>query len=260
MTRTRKLLIALIAAICLLWAARLTQIAQQKRVAGEQAAPAAQQVAVSTQAPQAVVPAQDAAASTQAAQPQQQGAAQPQKQIYAAPEHQLTAPKLSAPQPAAAPLQAKLDILNQILASGNDNDPRLDTSFNDMTQEEKRALESKYAALPREQHNQRGTIVYLLGRDPRTKADWDFLSETAAEPPCQGLRSCDSAEDLPNDHRDIGIELTLSYPSMMALRQAENAVKRGNSAGMAVVRAAAESSSRVVSEEAKRFLKTHGGR
>src|SRR5580700_7097984 len=57
----------------------------------------------------------------------------------------------------------RLATLEMILGSKNDNDPRLDSGFNDLTAGEKKLFRRKYGALRPELRNERGTIVYLLG-------------------------------------------------------------------------------------------------
>src|SRR5207302_220894 len=85
---------------------------------------------------------------------------------------------------------AKLVILDEILRSRNDNDPRLDADFNDLSAETKRRFREKYGALAPEKRNERGTVVYLLGRNINDDRDWDFLREVAGEPPCLSLSDC----------------------------------------------------------------------
>ena len=69
----------------------------------------------------------------------------------------------------------KIQILNEIFQSKNDNDPRLDRDFNQLTLEEKQALEQQYDQLSTESRNERGTIVFLIGKNLSTQKDFDFL-------------------------------------------------------------------------------------
>ena len=108
--------------------------------------------------------------------------------------------------------------LEEILASKNDNDPRLDTAFNVLTGEEKTLFRERYRSLAPEKRNERGTIVYLLGKN----GDWEFLREAAAEPPCLSLSDC--AQAAPEGVAD---EVTLAYPSLVALKQAQRALEAG---------------------------------
>lgn len=123
--------------------------------------------------------------------------------------------------PAASPeARAKLDLLEAILASHNDNDPRLDSAFVDLTPEAKSLFRAKYAALARERRNERGTIVYLLGKNLRAPEDWAFLREVVAEPPCLSLADCGQRSGGPAEPGD---GVTLAYPQLVALTQAARA-------------------------------------
>jgi len=72
-------------------------------------------------------------------------------------------------------LQAR--ILDQILSSKNDDDPRLDTDLKLLSEETKTVFRAKYRAMPPEKHNERGTIVFLLGRNLKTAQDYLFFKE-----------------------------------------------------------------------------------
>ena len=111
-----------------------------------------------------------------------------------------------------------LSALEEILVSKNDNDPRLDTAFNALSGAEKTLFREKYRSLPPEKRNERGTIVYLLGKN----GDWEFLREAAAEPPCLSLSDC--AKAAPEGLAD---EVTLAYPSLVALKQAQRSLEAG---------------------------------
>lgn len=119
---------------------------------------------------------------------------------------------------------AALRELNEILASKNDNDPRLDRDFNALSPVAKMLLRDRYAQLPRERRNELGTIVYLLGKNMADKDDWDFLRRMAAEPPCLSLSDCSKSSA-----RAPGDAVTLAYPALVALKQAETALKAGRS-------------------------------
>lgn len=115
--------------------------------------------------------------------------------------------------------RAQLRTLTEVLVSRNDNDPRLDRDFNALSPEVKAQMRGLYAATPPERRNERGTIVFLLGRKPETPEDWAFLKIVASEPPCLSLADC-SKPPKPGEAAD---EVTLAYPSLVALRQAEQA-------------------------------------
>lgn len=120
----------------------------------------------------------------------------------------LTACRAHLPDP-------KLAALESILAAKDDNDPRLDTAFEDLSEAAKKAFRRRYAELAPESFNERGTIVYVLGRNMRTLADWEFFHAVVAEPPCLSLSDCARADGVP------GNEVTLAYPALVALKRAQ---------------------------------------
>jgi hypothetical protein len=76
--------------------------------------------------------------------------------------------------------------------------------------------------LPDERRNDLGTVVYLLGRNLKTDEDWAFMRDVAAAPPCLSLEDCSrQAKTEPDPHVTAGVEITLSYPAIMALKRAE---------------------------------------
>jgi hypothetical protein len=116
----------------------------------------------------------------------------------------------------------KLGTLEEILRSRNDNDPRLDTDFNALTSEEKASLRRKYGEIPAERRNERGTIVYLLGKNMTDAQDWQFFRDVAGEAPCLSLANCAKP---PNGEGDPGDDVTLAYPSLIALKRAQTALE-----------------------------------
>jgi hypothetical protein len=154
-----------------------------------------------------------------------------------------------APKPVPAPATALLD---EILASHDDNDPRLDSAFNALSAADKAAFREKYRALPREQRNQRGTVVYLLGKNLSTPEDWAFMAAVAGEPPCLSLADCAKPSATAPE---LGDAVTLAYPSLVALKQAERALKEGRDEkdARAVVAAGRASGMRAVSRLAGRI-------
>lgn len=136
---------------------------------------------------------------------------------------------LPASELASASLEAvaRLATLDQVLASKNDNDPRLDGELRTLSEDSKRLFRARYGALAREARNERGTVVFLLGRNLAKVADVEFLSEVLAEEPCLGLASC-SEPPAPSkhDHEHIASadEVTLAYPQLVALKAAESAL------------------------------------
>ncbi len=124
-----------------------------------------------------------------------------------------------------SPVSARVRELEAILRSKNDNDPRLDTSFEGLSADEKRLFRAVYERLPRERRNERGTIVYLLGRNLSSPEDWAFYQAVVAEPPCLSLADCSRAATGGD-----GDEVTLAYPALVALRQARRAADQTQAA------------------------------
>jgi len=160
-----------------------------------------------------------------------------------------------SPPTAVSGARAQLETLEEIFRSRNDNDPRLDRDFNSLSPEAKSLLREKYAALPRERRNERGTIVYLIGRNPSAPEDWSFLREAAAEPPCLSLADCSKSGTAEAEHGD---EVTLAYPALVALKQAQRALEAGASAAPArsVIEAGKTSKAPVVVRLASRIEAT----
>lgn len=133
----------------------------------------------------------------------------------------------AGPSASAAPATAgdPLRILDEIMRSGDDNDPRLDSAFNALSVEDKRALRARFRALPPENLNGRGTIVYLLGRNLASAEDWAFLREVVAQPPCLSLARC-AETAVGGGAEGAGDEVTLAYPALVALKQAERVLRR----------------------------------
>lgn len=113
--------------------------------------------------------------------------------------------------------QAKLQLLEEVLRRGDDNDPRLDRDFQGLSPEVKELFRAKYRELPLELRNERGTIVYLLGMNLSSAEDWAFLREVVGESACLSLADC--SRKAPGGAP--GEEVTLAYPSLVALRQAQ---------------------------------------
>lgn len=132
-----------------------------------------------------------------------------------------------APQPRES---EPLRVLRDILRSRDDNDPRLDSDFNSLSPGDKDLFKSEYLRTPRERRNERGTIVYLLGKNTTTAGDWRFLRDVAGEPPCLSLADCAKP---PDGEGDPGDDVTLAYPALVALKRAQKALEEGADAGEA---------------------------
>ncbi|OFZ18070.1 MAG: hypothetical protein A2X94_02540 [Bdellovibrionales bacterium GWB1_55_8] len=121
-------------------------------------------------------------------------------------------------------VQAKAQLLDQILASRNDNDPRMDTELRVLDQATKDLFRKKYRSMAAEKRNERGTVVFLIGRNITDENDLSFICEVLREPPCFSLADCQgtpasaSKEDF---HAESGESITLAYPQMVALSMLE---------------------------------------
>lgn len=154
--------------------------------------------------------------------------------------------------PAADTPTGKLALLEEVLRSRNDNDPRLDTAFNDLSPQTKCLFRQKYRQLPPESRNELGTVVYLLGRNLKTEEDWAFLHEVVIAQPCLSPENCSRrAKTEPDPHATIGTEITLSYPAIMALKRAEKILQSGrgdSTQALQLISAAESSASRTVAD------------
>ena len=150
----------------------------------------------------------------------------------------------------------QLKTLEDILASKNDNDPRLDSDFEDLSPRAKSLFRAKYRELAPELRNERGTIVYILGKNPSSGEDWDFLAHAAAEPPCWSLADCSKKAKTAAEADD---EVTLAYPALVALRQAQRMLQEPGKGGkdrkeaLAVVKAGKGSKMPAVTRMAARI-------
>ena len=152
--------------------------------------------------------------------------------------------------------RAKLQALEAILASRNDNDPRLDRDFNALSLEAKRLFRKKYQELPLEKRNERGIIVFLLGRNLRAAEDWAFLRGVVNEPPCLSLSDCSRQPRPGGDGEDaLGDEVTRAYPCLVALKQAEYALVKstGTPEALEVIRLGKKSATPVVARMAEKL-------
>lgn len=127
----------------------------------------------------------------------------------------LAALACRAPAPAS-----RLAALDEVLRADRADDPRLDRDFEGLDAGTKALFRERYRSLPPERRAQRGTVVYLLGRNLTAPEDWEFLREVVSEPPCLSLADCSRA-GVPGGEAD---DVTLAYPALVALRQAEKAL------------------------------------
>ena len=131
---------------------------------------------------------------------------------------------MSKPQALSNEEQAKLQTLDEILKSKNDNDPRLDQLFQHLSTGIKLALEKRYQDFAREDRNGRGTIVFLISREITSTEDIQFLKSVYEEAPCTNMDGCSAAPS--NDPHHSGVENTsLNYPQLVGLYQIERTIR-----------------------------------
>lgn len=160
----------------------------------------------------------------------------------------------------------KVRVLDEILQSKNDNDPRLDIVFRGLSPAAKRLLRDKYATLPSEKLNEKGTIVFLLGREVREPADVAFLGKVVHEPACLSLSDCQKARaDEGDPSLDHAAGVTLAYPKLVAVKAMETYLKRRDrDPGLSPqawdeLKRAAQSPVPQVARLAQKILKESGG-
>ena len=115
----------------------------------------------------------------------------------------------------------KIAILDEVLISKNDNDPRFDSELKDFSPEAKRAIQKKYTETAPEKRNARGTHVFLIGREIKSDEDLHFLSTVLMEKPCLSLQDCTrppGAHSGEEEHLEALNETTANYPQLVAVR------------------------------------------
>lgn len=110
--------------------------------------------------------------------------------------------------------------LHQILASKDDNDPRIDRDFHRMSPELHGALHRQYQAIPIEKRNERGLIAFLIARDMQSIQDMEFLKDVYLENPCLSMENCGS-RSLSDPHLSGVDQASMNYPQLIALYQIE---------------------------------------
>ena len=151
----------------------------------------------------------------------------------------------------------KAKVLDQVLKAHNDNDPRLDRELRTLNEDDKQAFRTRYESMPAEMLNERGTIVFLLGRNITTQQDFDFLARVVSEPPCQSLTNCKaSAEESAKHDHHAGInQITLNYPQLNALQALSKAPSEFEDQSRRFIEQQGQSaSSQVVQAMARRAL------
>jgi hypothetical protein len=108
----------------------------------------------------------------------------------------------------------------EVVFSRNDNDPRIDSELRTLSPKVHEALRKAYQAIPAENRNSRGTVVFLIARDLQTLADAEFLKKVYQEDPCLSLSDCTKAGES-DPHSDGSTQTTLNYPQLAGLFQLE---------------------------------------
>lgn len=165
-------------------------------------------------------------------------------------------PETSTTSAATAPVKApnttdldpqgreQIRVLTEILNSRNDNDPRLDKDLKVLNEATKAKLREMYKTMPQEKFNDRGTLVFLLGRNLTTPADFAFMKDVLSEPPCLSLADCSRAEpslaDKAQGEHPNGTGVTLAYPQLVTLQMAGRFLTDSSSKSPALVAQAEE--------------------
>lgn len=119
----------------------------------------------------------------------------------------------------------KIKVLKEILALKNDNDPRLDTELKNLTNEDKDALVQVYKDLKPESLNDKGTIVFLIGRELTRPEDAEFLKNVLSEEPCLSFDNCGITNPETDPHMDSVNNVTLNYPQVVALNRIKSFIQ-----------------------------------
>ena len=124
---------------------------------------------------------------------------------------------LPAPLRTSVPRTSKISIVDDVLRTGRDDDPRLDRELRHLDAATRQQIRNRYAQAAPEKRNQRGTLVFLLGRNLKSNADFTFLGDVLNEPPCLNLADCTKSVGVTRSHQQAGIAVTLAYPQLVAL-------------------------------------------
>lgn len=124
--------------------------------------------------------------------------------------------------------QKQLKTISEILASRNDNDPRINTELKNLSPDLKIALMEKYKTFKPEQRNEKGMMAFLVSRDLKSVEDLELLKVVFEEPSCLSLADCSKASVDQDPHLVSTENMTLVYPQMATLYQIEQKLKSGS--------------------------------
>lgn len=122
----------------------------------------------------------------------------------------------------------KISTLKEILASKNDSDPRMDTELKNLSNEDKDALMGVYQTMKPESLNDKGTIVFLIGREITRPEDAEFLKNILSEEPCLSLENCGITNGETDPHFGVVNDVTLNYPQVVALNRIKTFLQNHN--------------------------------
>jgi hypothetical protein len=120
------------------------------------------------------------------------------------------------------------ETLKSVLAAHNDNDQRMDTELKVLGAGAKKLFQQAYSQIVPEKRNERGTVIFLLGRNISQASDVAFLAKVLSEPPCRSMQNCN--QDPPHSadaDSDNGVEVSLAYPQIVALKSLERVLAAG---------------------------------
>lgn len=112
--------------------------------------------------------------------------------------------------------QKRWGVVEELLKSKNDNDPRFDSELSQLSPELKKQIYARYAQLPEESRNERGTLVYLAARDIQYPEDLQFIESIYQEEPCKSLADCRHTGDV-DLHMEAVNQTSLDYPQKVGL-------------------------------------------
>jgi len=120
---------------------------------------------------------------------------------------------------------SKIQILDEVLKSKNDNDPRIDQELTSMSPALHEALFEKYESMEFENRNGRGMITFLIARDFKSSEDGKFLEKVFNESPCTSMANCQQVDSADSHHSGIE-QNSLNYPQLAALYQLEAKIEK----------------------------------
>jgi hypothetical protein len=150
---------------------------------------------------------------------------------------------------------AQLHLLDDVLLSKNDNDPRLDRELASLSDGARELFRERYRSLSFESRNERGTIVFLLGKNLKNPRDFEFFETVFREGPCLSLDDCE--REAVGGEEESSLAVSLAYPQLVALSSVERELASASDRSdqlRELVETAARSPVPMVAEKAQRLL------